>query len=415
MSQGPEEPSTLVHRRLDRTQLALLLVAFWVGFNLRAPILGVPPVLALVRRSDHLSYAVAGLVSAVPILALGLAALPGAALVRRLGAFKVVAIGLAVAAVGELARALPGGVATLLLATAVMGSGIAITQPGLPAALQRWFGPRVQLASVTLTLGITVGEVVAAGTTSSLVLRWLGSWQGTMAFWGVLGATCVPIWLLVVPRDRAGMAGETSWELRRLVLRWRPWAIYALFAGQSLVFFSANTWIPISLGGGSHSGLVSWTLATLNGVMVPVDVLLLVAGRTFATRRWFYVVSSAVTLAGAGGWLLAGQRVPILCAALIGIGVAMTFAGLLAFPAMVVAPSRVAALAATMLTVGYASAFLGPLLGGVALDLGGGRSSPFIPIVAAATVMLAAALVAPVGADPSGDAGRPAATSIGAA
>ena len=119
MSQGPEEPSTLVHRRLDRTQLALLLVAFWVGFNLRAPILGVPPVLALVRRSDHLSYAVAGLVSAVPILALGLAALPGAALVRRLGAFKVVAIGLAVAAVGELARALPGGVATLLLATAV--------------------------------------------------------------------------------------------------------------------------------------------------------------------------------------------------------------------------------------------------------------------------------------------------------
>jgi cyanate permease len=106
------------------------------------------------------------------------------------------------------------------------------------------------------------------------------------------------------------------------------------------------------LGGGFHSGLTSLILATLNGVVVPVDVLLLVVGRTFAARRWFYVVSSAITLDGAGGWLLAGQRVPVLFAALIGVGVAMAFAGLLPFPAMVVAPSRVAALAATMLTVG---------------------------------------------------------------
>jgi hypothetical protein len=55
-----------------------------------------------------------------------------------------------------------------------------------------------------------------------------------------------------------------------------------------------------------------------------------------------------------------------------------------------------------MLTVGYAGAFLGPLLGGVALDLGGGRRSPFIPITVAAALMVLAALIAPV----SGGAGR---------
>jgi CP family cyanate transporter-like MFS transporter len=146
-------------------------------------------------------------------------------LVGRLGAFKVVGIGLAVAAAGELARALPGGVPILFLSTAVMGAGIAATQPGLPVALQSWFGAQVQLASVALALGITVGEVVAAGTTSSLVLVWLGSWQVTMTFWGVLGVTCVPVWLFGVPRDRAGIAGATHWELRRLLLSWRLWAI----------------------------------------------------------------------------------------------------------------------------------------------------------------------------------------------
>lgn len=390
--------------RLDKRQIGLLLVAFWVGFNLRAALLGVPPVLALFRTEYHLSYAVAGVVAALPILAFGLMAFPGAALVRRLGGFRVVGAGLAVAVVGELGRALPSALA-LFLGTVVMGTGIAITQPGLPAMWQRWFQGHVQLASVTLTLGITVGEVVGAGATQPILLPLLHSWQGTMLFWGVLGATCIPVWFFLVPRDRAGMAEHTKWELGQLLLNRRLWAVYLLFGGQSLVFFSSNTWIPTSVGGGVHSTLASLSLVTLNGVMVPVDVLLIVIARPFATHRSFYLASAGITLAGTGGWLLFGQHAPLLFAALIGVGVAMNFAGLLAYPAMVAAPARVASLSAAMLTIGYAGAFFGPFLGGLALDLGGGRRSPFIPITVAAAVMVIAALVAPIGRESGGPRG----------
>jgi len=390
--------------RLDKRQIGLLLVAFWVGFNLRAALLGVPPVLALFRTEYHLSYAVAGVVAALPILAFGLMAFPGAALVRRLGGFRVVGAGLAVAVVGELGRALPSALA-LFLGTVVMGTGIAITQPGLPAMWQRWFQGHVQLASVTLTLGITVGEVVGAGATQPILLPLLHSWQGTMLFWGVLGATCIPVWFFLVPRDRAGMAEQTKWELGQLLLNRRLWAVYLLFGGQSLVFFSSNTWIPTSVGGGVHSTLASLSLVTLNGVMVPVDVLLIVIARPFATHRSFYLASAGITLAGTGGWLLFGQHAPLLFAALIGVGVAMNFAGLLAYPAMVAAPARVASLSAAMLTIGYAGAFFGPFLGGLALDLGGGRRSPFIPITVAAAVMVIAALVAPIGRESGGPRG----------
>jgi CP family cyanate transporter-like MFS transporter len=397
--------------RLGRGQMALLLVAFWIGFNIRASLLGVPPILGLARASLHLNYAGAGAVAALPILAFGIMAFPGAALVRRIGGYRVVGVGLVVAAVGELSRALPGGVVALFLGTAVMGTGIAIAQPGLPAIWQRWFAGRVQLASVTATLGITAGEVVAASITAPLVLPWLHSWQATMVFWGLLGLSCIPIWLFAVPRDAAGMAGETNWGLHQLFLNPRLWAIYILFAGQSLVYFSSNTWIPASVGGGPHSTLASLSLATLNGVMVPTDILLIVLARPFATRRWFYLLSAVIALAGTGGWLLFGNRAPLLFAALIGIGVALSFAGLLAYPAMVAAPARVASLTAAMLTVGYAGAFLGPLLGGVALDLGGGRRSPFIPITVAAALMVAAALVAPVGGGAGREAAQP--TAIG--
>ncbi|MGC2191861.1 MAG: MFS transporter [Candidatus Dormiibacterota bacterium] len=395
--QSPARPSSPT--ALGRRQVGLLLIAFWVGFNLRAALLGVPPILTLFRTGYHLSYAVAGLVAALPILMFGVMAFPGAALVRRLGGFWVVGIGLVLAVVGELGRAVPGLLA-LFLGTVVMGTGIAITQPGLPAMWQRWFQGHVQLASVTMTLGITVGEVVGAGITQPFILPLTHSWQGTMIFWGVLGASCIPIWLVAVPRDRAGMAKETRWDLGQLLLNRRLWSVYLLFGGQSLVFFSSNTWIPTSVGGGVHSPLASLSLVTLNGVMVPVDVLLIVLARPFATHRWFYLASAGVTLVGTGGWLLFGEQAPLLFAALIGVGVAMNFAGLLAYPAMVAAPTRVASLTAAMLTVGYAGAFFGPFLGGLALDLGGGRQAPFIPITLAAAVMVIAASVAPIGPQP---------------
>jgi CP family cyanate transporter-like MFS transporter len=369
----------------------LFLVTFWIGFNLRAAILGVPPVLSLVRTDLHLSYAEVGLLSSLPILTFAAAAIPASALVRRWGGYAVVAAGLVAAAVGELLRVLPGGAFSLFIGTALMGVGIAITQPGLPALFQRWFEGRVQTGSITLTLGITVGEMVAASISRTVLFGWLHSWQGTMVVWGLVGLSCALVWLFGVPRTRVGLSAGTSWELGPLFRSPRLWALYTCFGGQSLVFFSANTWIPDSVVGGPHSTLASLSLAMLNGIMIPVDVGLLLLRRPFANRRWFYVLSGIVTVVGTGGWLLYCREQPILFAALIGVGVAMNFAGLFAFPAMVAEPSRVAPLTAVMLTTGYACAFCGPFLGGVAIDLGGGDRSPFLPIVAASLIMVVAA------------------------
>ena len=371
---------------------ALFLVTFWIGFNLRAAILGVPPVLSIVKGDLRLSYTEVGLLSGIPILAFGLSALPSSALVRRWGGYAVVTLGLALAALGELARVLPvPGALPLFLGTAVMGVGIALTQPGLPGLFQAWFRGHVQQASVTLTLGITVGEMVAASISRPLLYGLLRSWQATMLVWGICGVSCLLVWCLAVPRARVGLAVGERWNLGPLIRSRALWSVYLCFGGQSLVFFAANTWIPDSVPGGPHSALASLCLAVLNGVMIPVDVGLIFLRRNFATSRYYYLVSSLITVAGTLGWLLLGSVSPLLFAALMGVGVALNFAGLLAYAPLVASAGRVAPLTAVMLSVGYVCAFCGPLLGGLAIDAGGGVRSPFVPIVAASVMMVVAA------------------------
>ncbi|MDA8332198.1 MAG: MFS transporter, partial [Candidatus Dormibacteraeota bacterium] len=123
--------SSAPQRRRLRS-LVLLALTFFVGFNLRAAVLGVPPVLSSVRVQLHLSYSQLGLLGGIPILAFGLTAIPAAHLVRRLGGWKVVVAGLGLAAAGELLRVVPFQPAALFVGTAIMGVGIAATQPGLP-------------------------------------------------------------------------------------------------------------------------------------------------------------------------------------------------------------------------------------------------------------------------------------------
>ena len=137
-------------------------------------------------------------------------------------------------------------------------------------------------------------------------------------------------------------------------------------------------------------------------MQLPVTLVLLGTRRPFVRSRAFYAAAGALATAGVLGWLVAADAAVPLWAALIGAGVSMTFAGLLAYPPSVEAPAGVAGFTAVMLTVGYCAAFTGPLLGGVVLDLVHWRRAPFLVIGVAAVVMVIAGLRPPPSADAHG-------------
>src|SRR2546429_5085963 len=70
---------------ISRPSLVLVALVAAVGFQLRSAILGVPPVLPAIRDDVHLSFTAAGALTALPVLCLGVAAIPGAVLVNRFG------------------------------------------------------------------------------------------------------------------------------------------------------------------------------------------------------------------------------------------------------------------------------------------------------------------------------------------
>ena len=75
---------------------------FWIaasllwlgGVGLRLTILAVPPVIALIQADLHLSGTEIGILSGLPVILFGIAALPGSLLIARFGALSTLVAGL---------------------------------------------------------------------------------------------------------------------------------------------------------------------------------------------------------------------------------------------------------------------------------------------------------------------------------
>ena len=82
---------------------------FWVavsllwlaGVGLRLTILAVPPVISLIQADLHLSGTEIGILSGLPIILFGIAALPGSLLVARFGALATLVAGLLITGVAS--------------------------------------------------------------------------------------------------------------------------------------------------------------------------------------------------------------------------------------------------------------------------------------------------------------------------
>src|ERR1700719_3204039 len=122
-----------------RAELFRLLALLWLGgVAARMPILAIPPVLPLIHDDLHLSEAQVGLLIGLPLGLFAAAAVPGSLLVARIGMRRTMLIGLALTALAPAGGSASLNVWMLYGATALMGFGVAIMQPALPALVRAW-------------------------------------------------------------------------------------------------------------------------------------------------------------------------------------------------------------------------------------------------------------------------------------
>ncbi len=373
--------------------LSRRLGLLWLlGAAARIAILAIPPVIPLIHDDLHLTETQVGLLMGLPLGLFAVAAVPGSLLVARIGVRRTMLIGVALAALASAARGASLDVLMLYAATVLMGFGIAVMQPALPALVRAWVPARIGLGTAVYTNGMVIGATAGPALTIPFMLAWMGgSWRLDIVAWsaviGVIGLAFLAFGSDVAPSDPAPAPGAAAH-------RWWPawndpliWLLGLAFGGTNSLYFGANAFLPDYLVAHAHADLVGAALAWLNGSQLIASFSLLVVAERLHGRAWPYMLFGALSLVALVGVAAAARDWIVPAAALLGCSAAVPFVLILALPPLLSAPGDVHRTAAGMFTISYALAVVVPIVCGAVWDLTGAAWTAFLPLAGCAVVM----------------------------
>ncbi len=374
--------------RRDRWRFFLIWLA---GADLRLTILAVPPVLPLIHRDLGLDEKAIAALTGLPVLLFGLAAVPGSLLIARLGLYRALIGGLLLTALGSALRGLGPSLPMLFAMTFVMGAGVAILQPALPALVSQWFAARAPFATAVYANGLLIGEALPASLTIPIVLPLLGDrWPWSFLFWSA------PVWATALLM-RATPSAAPARPLQRL--RWWPdwsdrrvWELGVIQGGGSAIYYASNAFLPDYLHAIGRPELVNACLTALNVGQLPASFMILASARRLDGRRAPLVAVGLVSLGCFAALLLQVPWLMVASAGVIGFADAFVLILTLALPPLLRPPEDVHRLASGMLAIGYSLTFIVPMIGGAIWDATGLAATAFLPGALGAIIVSVAAL-----------------------
>ncbi len=367
--------------------LTIPLILLWlIGNALRLSILAVPPVIPALRAELHLSGTDIGILTGLPVVLFAAAALAGSRLVARVGVVTAVVVGLMLTAIGSALRGIAPDVLTLLAATALMGVGVAVTQPALPALVGQWLPRHVGLGTGTFTNGLLVGEILPVALFPLLFPLLGGSWRATFVLWAIPIAAIALLFMVMAPRATTPAATTSRWwpaGSTREILR-----MAVIFAGASALYYGSNAFLPGYLTSAGRPDLVNPALTALNAGQLPASVLLIGLARHLERRVWPFVVTGLVSIGCIAIMMVTANALTVATTAIFGFAIGAAFVLGLTLPPLLSASGEVARVSAAMFTVSYASAMAVAVVGGVAWDLTGVERAAFLPIALSALPLI---------------------------
>ena len=368
---------------LNSPSLPVALGLLWlVGNALRLPILAVPSVIPALRGELGLSGTEIGILTGLPVILFGAAALAGSRLVGRIGAVAAIVAGLLLTACGSALRAATFDALTLFGATIVMGAGVAITQPAMPALVGRWAPRHIGLGTGIYTNGLLVGEILPVGLFPLLFPLLGSSWRAIFVLWAVPIAA---IALLMAATARGEKGAPVA-----AAARWWPdwpardvWSLGLVLGSASALYFGSNAFLPGYLSERGRSDLISPALTALNIGQLPASLILIGFARHLERKAWPFLVAGVVCLACVAGLVATAGPLTVASAGVLGFAAGGVFALSLTLPPLLSAPGEVARVSAAMFTISYSAAVIVSLLSGVAWDVAGTARFAFLPIALA--------------------------------
>ncbi|WBU41394.1 MULTISPECIES: MFS transporter [Marinobacter] len=352
-------------------RLLPVAVLLWLaGVYLRIPVLVAPPLAPFISDELGLTQALTGALTTLPILMLAIGAMPGSLAISRIGPRNTLAMAMVIMVIGSAGRGLVPDTTTLMVASAVMGLGVAMMQPALPALLPRWLAPHhLAIGSAIYMNGMLMGEFIGAGITLPVLMPLLdNSWRATLLAWS-LPALLVAAALFLPKRDLARPVRRSAWLpdwKNPLTLR-----IGLLLGLSGSMFFGLNAYMGNLLAQQGHFEKLADALFWYNFAQVVASLLMLKMARFWVGKRSMIILMAVLSIVGTSGTIVLEGWPAIFSATLMSFVAGILLILLVALPPLLVRSEETGRLSAGTFLVGYTLAFSVPMIGGLIADWSG--------------------------------------------
>lgn len=388
-------------REYTRLGVAIGAVVVIAALNQRPALTSIGPVTSLIVEDTGLSESMIGLVAALPLVVMGLAAITMPKLARRFTMDNLVIASLFGLAAATIIRSwVPG--AGLWIGTIGVGAAIGLLNALLPAIIKRDFPMLAATVTGIYSAALTAGAAFSAG--FAYPIAQATTWRAATGIWSVLALLGVLAWTVIgilrareqkrfaaahrastVPDGAAapGLAtpGESATspqnakqptavvgkKLPHLNV-WKTalgWQV-TLFTGmQSLTFYLIVQWLPaIEAEAGVSPESAGTHLMIFQSASLVSNLLITGIVRERRDQRLLAFVMPIMTTLVGWGFFFA-PTVPLLWVTLAGLGAGGSFVTALSFISTRTSNSQDAAeLSGMSQSLGYIIAALGPAVAG---------------------------------------------------
>lgn len=354
----------------------LALAIFLISLNLRPAITAVGPVLEFIRADTGLSAVMAGVLTAMPLLAFAFASPLAPELGKRLGMERAIFAALVLLAIGTLLRFVPT-VTALFAGTALLASAIAVGNVLLPGLIKRDFPDKVGVLTSVYATSLAVSAALSSGIAVPLAENLPGDWRSALGIW------CIPAIataLLMLPQLRKSSKPAAQPGERAVQSVWRSklaWHVTLFMGLQSMSFYVMQAWLPTILQSQGISPVTAgWLLSMYTALGVVVGFVFPLIMPRFDDQRGLTLGSTMLLCASYLGMIFVPSLI-VLWTFLGGLGLGGCFLLSLAFFSLrASSPQQAAALSGMAQSVGYGIAAAGPVLFGALHDLSGSWTAP---------------------------------------
>lgn len=362
-----------MNRTLPAVGMFALLV-FIIALNLRPIMAAMGPLFPLLQRDAQLSATQLSLLTTLPVIMMGLAALAGPLLLRRLGELRGIAAGLVLLALASVARGFDQSATMLIISALVAGSGIGLIQALMPAQIKRHFGTKAGTLMALFTTGLMAGAAIAAASAAPLANA-----QGlalTLAIPVVPAIIALLLWLTV----SRGIAPVQSNQPARAARSTRAWLLMIFFGIGTGAYTLVLAWLPpFYMQHGWQPEQSGYVLGALTLTEVAAGFVLSALIHRFRDRRRPLLVVLTLILLGLISLLMLGGAQAWLPTLLLGLGIGALFPlSLIVTLDHATTPEEAGALLSFVQGGGYLLAALMPLIAGIVRDRAASLDSAWV-------------------------------------